>query len=214
MALDELLSDTKLREKMYTCAKEYCLNRYSYQKGEEVLHKMFSNLTPLSEHEAIYRLNNIVYDLLYPCPLEVTEEKVSRSLTETLLGFTGGIEKNKRYFICCQSAVFSELGICFASLGEPVGSVRIGIWFEDEQLRECVLDLEDFIRDNWTYVSFEPIHNSQNQVYTITLDFQYAENSALVGVFEDATKNTFITKLANKLGRPLKILDLLYVDCR
>lgn len=213
-ALDTLLSDTQSRKEMYACAMEYCLKRYSYQKGEDTLHKAFSRLKPSSEYETIYRLNNTISDLFYARTFETVEGKVSRSLTETILGFTGGIEKNKRYFICCQSAVFSELGICFASLGEPVGSVRIGIWFEDEQLRECVLDLEDFVRDNWTYVSFEPIHNSQNQVYTITLDFQYAENSALVGVFEDATKNTFITKLANKLGKPLKILDLLYVDCR
>lgn len=219
-ALDDLLSDARLREKMYNCAAEYCLQRFSSQKGEAILHKAFSGITPLSNYETIRRLNDVIFDLEYVHTLDkntddiAVEGKVSRSLNEASLGFTGGIVESKKYYIQCKVDVFSELGICFASLGEPIGCVRIGIWCKEGQLRECVLDMEEFVHDNWTYVSFKPIENAKNQVFSISLNFEYDKDSALMGVFEDASKNTFITRLANKLGYPMKKLDVLYVDCR
>lgn len=212
-ALDDLLSDVQQRETIYTCAMEYCIQRYSYRKGEKILHEAFSGLIPLNDYEIICRLRGMIYELRDAYG-KILNMKKSRSLSGIPLAFTGGIKKNKKYYIRCRSDVFSELGICFASYGHAVGSVCIGIWKAEEQLRECVVDLEEYVHDGWTYIGFDYIQNSENQVYIITLDFEYEGDSALVGVFEDATKKNFITKVKNKIGIPLKILDLLYVDCR
>ena len=70
------------------------------------------------------------------------------------------------------------------------------------------------MRDDWTYLEFQPIENADNQLFTITFDFEYEGTSALVGVFEVDSKRSLLFRVLNKLGYRMRITDLLFADCR
>ena len=138
----------------------------------------------------------------------------AKSLTDRTLNFSGLIKNKKSYRVKCEKTEFKTLGILFASYGSPKGHVIIRIKEKMEILRDISLDMEDFIRDNWTYVDFDPIYNSLSKIFTIELEFFYEKGSVLMGVFEDTEKRTFKYRLLNKLKYPVKGLDVLYVDCK
>ena len=74
--------------------------------------------------------------------------------------------------------------------------------------------MENFGKNNWTYISFETINDSFNKIFTIELEFFYEKGSVLMGVFENTEKRTFKYKLLNKLKYSDKGLDVLCVDCK
>lgn len=214
IALRNLIEDQDRAQNIYHSAREYCAARYTSERGIATLKKMFKNLYSTHYYEIVRRLRKIMFEQTYGGAIGAVVQQPSRSLTEVPLSFTGGLAKPKSYPITCNVPTFSELGICFSSFGTASGTIRIGIFSPEGQLRECVLDMDSYVHDNWTYLEFEPIENSAGQVYTIKLDFEYDENSALVGVFEDATKRTFFYRVLNKLGIPPEKKDLLFADCR
>lgn len=140
--------------------------------------------------------------------------KPSRSLTEVPLCFTGGIAKNRKYRIRCNVDPFSELGVCFSAYGEPRGSVHIKIRSQSGEQRECTLNLAEYVHDNWTYLSFDPIRNAGNKVFQVAFRFEYEAGSARVGVFENNDKRSFLYRLTNKFGHPIPVMDVLFADCR
>lgn len=216
ITLLDLIEDQDKAQKTYDSARKYCGTRYTGEQGITTLKKLFKTVQPTQYYEIVRRLRGIMFEQIYgKGDIGTIIQRPSRSLTEVPLSFTGGLAKSKSYPITCNVPTFSELGICFSSFGTASGKIRIGIFSpEGNKLRECVLDMNSYVHDNWTYLEFEPIENSDGQVYTIKLDFEYDENSALVGVFENATKRTFSYRLLNKLGIPPKIKNLLFADCR
>lgn len=215
--LRDLLTDEQKRIEIYHDAKDYCLQRYHYRNAVQAMTDAFSDLRPAKSFEVIERLNGAVFDILHTKTMEnvnVEPSLPTRSLTEVPLAFTGDIAGSRSWKIKCQAEVFSELGICFASYGTVKGTVRIGIWCEEGQLREAVLDMEDYVHDNWTYISFLPIENAAGQVYTVKMEFDYEKCSAYMGVFEDATKRTLLYRITNRLKHPITVTDLLFADCR
>ena len=74
--------------------------------------------------------------------------------------------------------------------------------------------MENFVKDNWSYIDFDTINNSLDKVFTIELEFFYEKGSVLMGVFENTENRTFKYKLLNKLKYPAKGLDVLCVDCK
>ena len=107
-----------------------------------------------------------------------------------------------------------RLGLLLASYGEPLGYLIVRIKKEKVILRECSIRLEDFVKDGWTYVDFDPIKECLNKIFTIELEFFYEKGSVMMGVFENTGKRTFKYKLLNKLRYPAKGLDILCVDCK
>lgn len=215
--LQNLMTDEQKCIDTYHDAKDYCLQRYNYRNAVQVMTDAFSDLKPASSFEVIQRLNGVVFDILYTKTMDnvnVESSLPTRSLTEVPLAFTGDIAESRSWKIKCQAEVFSELGICFASYGTVKGTVRIGIWCEEGQLREAVLDMEDYVHDNWTYISFPPIEGAAGQVYTVKMKFDYEKCSAYMGVFEDATKRTLLYRITNRLKHPITVTDLLFADCR
>lgn len=218
--LDNLIRDKDKQRDVFDHALHYCQMKYSKENAVQVLQQIFCDIHPAGYAEITQRLNDAMLDTLYVKTMEqnpVTaggSSKPSRSLTEVPLSFTGGIPERKSYQIRCKTETFSELGLCFSAYGEAKGRARIKISCKEGQLREFVLDLEEYVHDNWTYFSFDPILNARNQIYKIVLEFEYDADSAFVGVFEDATKRSFLYRLTNKLGHPIPVTDLLFADCR
>ena len=218
--LDNLIRDEDKQRDVFDHALHYCQLKYSKENAVQVLQQIFCDIHPAGYAEITQRLNDAMLDTLYVKTMEqnpVTaggSSKPSRSLTEVPLSFTGGIPETKSYQIRCKTETFSELGLCFSAYGEAKGRARIKILCKEGQLREFVLDLEEYVHDNWTYFSFDPILNARNQIYKIVLEFEYDADSAFVGVFEDATKRSFLYRLTNKLGHPIPVTDLLFADCR
>lgn len=218
--LQVLIEDDERRKEIYQAALRYCLTRYIASKASAALKTALSGIASTSDYEMICRMREIMHEMLYGGPM-MTEgfvpdgsQKPERSLTDTILSFSGGIPTERKYRIVCTEDRFSELGICFASLGEPHGCIHIIISNQEGPLRECVLDMDDFTHDNWSYVTFDPIVSSKGRTYVITLRFEYAEGSAMMGVFEDQTKRSIFYRVMNKIGKPLLVNDLLFVDCR
>lgn len=215
IALRDLIEDQNKTQNIYNAAKEYCSTRYTSEHAIAVLKELFKNIRSTQYYEIVRRLREAMHDQLYGTgDIGSAGQRPTRSLTEVPLSFTGGLGKPKSYLITCRVPTFSELGICFSSFGKANGTIRIGISCSEGQLRECVLDMDSYVHDGWTYLEFEPIENAAGQVYEIKFDFEYASDSALIGVFEDATKRTFCYRLLNKLGFAPKKKDLLFVDCR
>lgn len=198
-AMCRLIEDESLRKFISNNALEDVIHKYSPEAGAKEMMR------------AICR-----YGFPKSCVDEALEIGLDsrRSLAEVPLSFTGGIAKTKKYRISCRAAEFSKLGICFASFGEASGKITVSIFSEGIKLRECVVDMERYVHDNWTYMEFQPIENSAGQLFTVRLDFDYSPGSALVGVFEDATRRSFIYKVLNKLGLSPMTKDVLFADCR
>ena len=55
--------------------------------------------------------------------------------------------------------------------------------------------MEDFVRGGWTYLRFDPIKDSENQFYAISLEFEYEGASALMRVFEVDSKRSFLFRV-------------------
>ncbi len=219
-ALSDLASDEKRAAEIFSRAYQYCNAHLCCQNALAVLEEVLAKVKPASWYELVRR-SELVIQSMVAAPMQQTpfdmpdgEYKLSRSLTEVPLSFTNGIPDTRIYKIRCNCDSFSELGICFSSYGYPCGELHVEIACDGIKVRECVLDMEQYVHDNWTYFRFESIEGALGKIFTITLKFVYDEHSALMGVFEDATKRTFWYKVFNKLGHPPKVIDLLFADCR
>lgn len=217
-ALDRLIENRNERARLYEKAREYCVQNHNPQTVTRRFEEILADVKPAQIGTIMRRVNMVMNTM--PCP-EVNgggigQVKPSRSRVNEKLGFTGEIAKSRTYTIKCGVDNFSELGICFASYGEPEGYVHVEIHQKQAKLREAILALDEFIRDDWTYVSFDPIPDSKDQIFKIKLIFDYRKGSYGVGVFEDASKITKVHRIKRKLGlmKDEKLLDLLFVDCR
>lgn len=217
--LNILIEDENTQHRIYQNALAHCAERYDAGIAFAALKGALSDLRPADYFTLLERSEAVIHDLLYvgalnAAGINAADVRAPKPLGQVPLSYTGGLQGKRRYQICCQSDTFSELGICFASYGDPHGKIKVGINSLKCPLRECVLDMQDFVRDNWTYLEFAPIENPRDQIFEIVLEFEYENISAQMGVFEDATKRTFIYRLLNKLGVQMKVQDLLFVDCR
>ena len=211
VTLKTLSEQKEKRREIYNIAYEYCKKNYNGEYEKEILEKA------LSDYEIV---NNVDFIKRYRSLLNINDEMIksktepSKSLTDKMLNFSGLIKNKKSYKVRCDKEELKTLGILFASYGTPKGHVIIRIKEKNEILRDISLDMDDFIRDNWTYIDFDPICNSLNKIFIIELEFFYEKESVLMGVFENTENRTFKYKLLNKLKYPAKGLDVLYVDCK
>ena len=100
----------------------------------------------------------------------------------------------------------------FASFGDSKGYVVLRIKEKGKIIREASLDLDNIIKNDITYFKLEEILETKNKIFTLEIEFFYDKGSVLMGVFENTEKRTFKYKLFNKLGYPIKGLDVLYID--
>lgn len=223
--LKELVETPGKANQIYRSAKSYCSSRYTSQAVIATLETEFKPYSRRNGFEIVERYNAALFDLIYngSAILSGTSEgdenslpaaSKSRSLQEVPLVYSGGIEHTRTYYIICSVSTLSRLGICFASLGMPSGQVKVKLCTQNQVLREAILDFYDYVRDGWTYLSFEPIENALNMEMIVLLEFEYGPDSDLVGVFEDGTKRSLLYRIFNKLGHPLPVKNLLYVDCK
>lgn len=217
--ISRLLNDKQARRSMYERAKEYCLDRYTPECALSRLDKTLSDVGNATDYMIISRMKEALHDTLYDDSFNCTvgEQhggKASRSLVEVPLHFSGGLSTGKTYRVTCPVDYFSEIGICFASLGEAHGKIKVTIAERNNCLRECIIDMEDFVHDNWTYLEFDPIQGAKGKVFNVRLQFEYAGESSEIGVIEDDRKYTLLYRVLRKLGYSSVPVDLLFADCR
>lgn len=206
--ITDLLSDTEKVQRIYKNARKHCMDQYDPKKNVLVLADALSDLKPAGMYELLRRSDEFVHDALK------NNYRGNRLLGRIPLSYTGDLEKDREYRIVCRNDIFSQLGICFASFGNPSGKVTIEIYDAKRRIRESSLKMNRLQWNNWSYFSFTPIENARDRVFDIVIKFQYDEGSARIGVFEEDEKRSFLYRLLNKLGIRLKIQNLLYADFR
>lgn len=209
--LKKISKSKELREEIYLKAYNYCNRVYSGDNEIKILENIFDELQETKYIDFIkrYRKFSNNNEDLY-----LLDDNKKKSLKNMKLNFSGLIKKKKAYNIKCNVEKFKILGLLFASYGEPKGHIIIRILEKNKILREISYEMENFVKNNWTYLSFETINDSFNKIFTIELEFFYEKGSVLMGVFENTEKRTFKYKLLNKLKYSDKGLDVLCVDCK
>ncbi len=190
------------REKLYERAKIYCLENYSGKKETEEFQKLLSENKSVDYFDILNRYTK----------LEGTKYKKERNIVSDGLYFSKLIKNKKEYNFKCKTNKFSEIGLIFASFGDSKGYVVLRIKEKGKIIREASLDLDNIIKNDITYFKLEEILETKNKIFTLEIEFFYDKGSVLMGVFENTEKRTFKYKLFNKLGYPIKGLDVLYID--
>lgn len=211
VALKSISFQKEKRKEIYDTAYAYCQKNYNGEHEKKVLEDSLLSCNAVNNVDFIKRYRKLldINDKI----LKFKKES-SKSLKGITLNFSGLIKNKKSYRIRCDKKEIKSLGLLFASYGVPKGHIIIRIKEKVEILREISIDMEDFIRDKWTYIDFDPLKNCLNKIFTIELEFFYEKGSVMMGVFENTDKRTFKYKLLNKLRYPAKGLDVLYVDCK
>jgi len=210
LKLKEIAQNKEMRKELYIKAYDYCKLNYSGKNEKEILYDVAKNIK-------INRYINLImrYKSLYMENQKLNIDSAEEFLLKNRkLNFSGLIKNKKKYNIKCNIKEINRLGLLLASYGDPMGYLIIRIIKEKITLRENSIKLENFIKDDWTYIDFDAIKNSLNEVFTIELEFFYEKGSVLMGVFENTERRTFKYKLLNKLKYPVKGLDVLCVDCK
>lgn len=210
LKLKEISFNKEMRIDLYKKAYNYCKLNYSGEKEKETLDNVAKNVKESRYIDLIKR-----YKSFYMNNQHLSIDSSGSSLLHNRkLNFSGLIENKRSYNIKCNIDKINRLGLLFASYGEPKGHIIIRILEKNNILREVSYEMENFVKDNWSYIDFNTINNSLDKVFTIELEFFYEKGSVLMGVFENTENRTFKYKLLNKLKYPAKGLDVLCVDCK
>lgn len=198
IAIKRMIDDENLRSTIAQNAYNDILVNYNINKFAKPLMKIFSNL--FYENSAIVRIDTNTYNQ-------------SRTINSDILTYSKDINKRRKYNVLCDRNELSEIGIIFTSFREEVkGTVTLKVIKKGRVLRTAILELDNSMFNCWRYFKFAKILNCIGTILTLELEFKYDKGSA--GVYEDITKRTFIYRIFNKIGRPLKGLNTLYVDLR
>ena len=210
LKLKEISQNKEMRMDLYKKAYDYCKLNYSGEREREILDNVAKNIKESKYIDLIKRYKSFYMNSQH----SGINSSESSLLLNRKLNFSGLIKNKKRYDIKCDIEKINRLGLLFASYGEPKGHIIIRILEKNNILREISYEMENFVKDNWSYIDFDTINNSLDKVFTIELEFFYEKGSVLMGVFENTEKRTFKYKLLNKLKYPEKGLDVLCVDCK
>ena len=220
----EAISNYDRRKTIMEAAREYCIKNYGIAVVTEQADIIFKDVMQTSDYEMLKRYEtllkyNNMYDVVNnfekkgqnaPMQTVVIPTNSNRPLNEAILGYNGGIKECKKYAFVSTKDMFSRLGICFATLGNAKGQVVLSIKEKGNVIRKATLNMNEFVRDNWTFFVFDPIENAKGKKYTIELKMLYEEGSDLLGVFEDSSKQTLWYNAISKFGWTVK--DRLYID--
>lgn len=214
--IERLARDHELRRTLYKNAKSYCLKRYSVDQAASTMDAVFSPLESTDYFTAYKRLETILQQGLYNTviPEGALAAKPVKYTGDMNLSLSAPIEREISYNFTCTINRLSEIGFLFACHGEWVGQVTLVISDKTVVLRRVTLDMDELVRDTWTYIPVNPIENAQNKLLTATFLFEYAEGSDPVCLFEDKKRRTLIYRLCNKAGHHIKGRDALVTDCR
>ena len=124
------------------------------------------------------------------------------------------IKKEIAYNVMSNIDIVSEVGLIFSSHGVYAGSMKVSIIKDGRQLRNVEVNLSNIKKENWYYIAFGTIKGVKDKLLTIELLFDYAPDSAPIGVYENANNRDFVYKVCNKLGHHIKGMDALYTDFR
>lgn len=197
-AIERMINDESLRFTIAENAHNDILENYSIDRFAKPLMKIFSNL----------RYENIIQPTL-----KSRTFKQSRIIQSDILVFPNHVNKKRKYNVYCDINEVSEIGIIFTSYYEEIkGIATLKVIKNGRILRTSTIELGTIDFNCWTYFEFKTVYNCGGAVLTLELEFEYHKGA--IGVYEDVTKRNFMYRLFNKIGKPLKGLNNIYVDLR
>lgn len=232
----------ELAEKMQYLLDNIEEGRKMGEEGEKIYYKRFSpkiaselfikeiKMT-IDNYEGISLSKQLLYDMLmkifkeYENTIEppLIRENLNFDIKEDttpiqseILRFSEAINNNRKYNMIINKDTISKIGIICASekfsSKQLEGMITMNIYSKDKKLRKSSIKLEEIKQNTWAYFEFIPLIGCKNQLITIELVCDVVAKKQYIGIFEDKRKRTFIYKLCNKLKRPIKGLDVLYID--
>lgn len=131
---------------------------------------------------------------------------------EGQLCFSGEIKKDRSYMVSCNEQTISAVGLLFAchDSAKPSGKLTITLHQNNKQIGVGEILIDNIVSDVWTHIDISDCRCETGNII-VNFSFTYNNGSGKLGVYEDSAKRTFIYKVFNKLGMPLKGNDVLVI---
>lgn len=221
--IEALIQNESLRKDIYQNAYNLCKNTYTGKLTEKHWANELNQIKETTYYEinkkyealylALYKENSRLSSATTYIPTS-TITKMKKPIDSSRLRFTGHIKEAKKYNFICDVPYMSEIGIIFAGCGTCNGNIKIKLSCKGYVLRESQVSMENITYNDWTYFLFDSLYGCGGKKMTLTIEFEYDKDSEQMGLFEDTVYRTFIYKVFNKLKKPMKGLNVVYVDCR
>lgn len=126
------------------------------------------------------------------------------------LCFSGVLKKSRKYGISGRAGELSRIGILVANLYGSLehGSLKMNLYQQGNKIASSSLSGKELQMSGWTYFKIEKVHVSDAPMVLELIPKGFEG----FGVFEVRERRTFIYKVFNKLGYPLKGMDVLQVS--
>lgn len=205
------LKEVAARKKIFDEARQYCLNRYSYENCS----RDFKNEVNGQEACGYYQYFERAEILLNSGTSPYITLGAEKSFRNYRLGIGTLINSKIEYNFTCTTDSLREIGLLFGSFDlHCAGRMNVAVIDGNDVLYEQWFPISYFVRDDWTFINVGLIVGKKNKVLTIRFICEYENGSAHVGFFENLDKRTFVYKVLNKLGYHIKGRDAIITECR
>ncbi|WP_313560210.1 glycosyltransferase family 4 protein [Ruminiclostridium cellobioparum] len=199
--IKELVDNKGIREKLAKNAFEDIRKNYNLEKFAKELIEVFNYYT---------RCDDGSIEEKDGCINAVNNDRKNYIPEE--LCFSSVIKRSRKYNTYCDCRDISKIGLLFKKVGIAEGDVTIKIWKGNILLREIKKSISEIDFLGWTYFSFPTVYRVGGKVLTIEVGFEYKCGG--VGIYETRRNRNFIYKVFNKIGRPLKGMNVIFLDFR
>lgn len=196
-AIEELITSKELRKKLGESALKDIQINYNIINYAKPLFDIFVKVASES--------NNII---------QMDAMLSMRQIGDIPIAFVNKVRNRITYRFTSPCDKLKMIGIIFACIGSPQGTVSLKVYDSHRELRSSSVNLSSIIWNTWTYFTFSEIKNSYMKLYKLELIFDYSDNTDYcVGVFEEANRQSYTTYLKHRLGLNQSKSNLLYIDC-
>lgn len=144
------------------------------------------------------------------------KKQLNKPIDSNILVLSKIIEHFISYYVLCNVDTLVRIGVIFTSFQDmkTAASVELKISYNGFELRNCFINANDIVNNEWTNFCFDPIHNSKNKVFKLTFLFHHNGSDKRFGIYEVGAKRTLGYRVCNRLNLTSRAKDVLYVDLR
>lgn len=206
--VDKDYSERLLRES--TKAVKYI---YSTEIGWKHLNEEWAGLTLEKNYLDISeKLLNDCNKLLGNAPLLISYSRVGRRIFPDAITYQP-IISSRKYRFTPATDMFSNIVLAFALDIECKGDASISIRkLNNDVVATTNITTDKMVRDGLTVCKLNKLVETRGEDLIIEINAHYHTSSGRFGVFEIIPQRTFMYKCFNKLGRPLKGRNVIWID--
>lgn len=176
--------------------------------------------TAFKEYKGSTKYQRLIHDITIHYlqeqagPIEIPNKSISMEAMPSVatydpedLCFSGALSGNRRYGITGRDKPIEKIGVLLACLaGKPEGgNLVINVYKDNKKIGSSMLRASELKMDTWTWFTFSAMKDCSGR---LTIELCPKDLNGL-GVFELHSKRSLIYKVFNKLGYPLKGVDVL-----